>query len=228
MGLTRARRLRWVNPRALSPAHRAPSRAMTRGPPKRRAGALLPSAVTDGSVTGLGLQLAEVAQPPLAPQVVRRVDDGLDPHRPAVFRELLHARVLEESADRDVGAAGDNLGLAGHVELDRAATATGAFPGEGQLHAVGAAQVEVDRPPAPRRTRGPGAGRRRPGCVIPRSGASTVPTSSRPGGRDRSAAAAARSSTGRRTPRWPRGRAGRRWPAARPGPGRRRTRWTAR
>ena len=45
------RRLRWVNPGALWPTDRAPSSAMTRGSPNRRAEDLLPSVVTDVSVT---------------------------------------------------------------------------------------------------------------------------------------------------------------------------------
>ena len=58
-----------------------------------------------------GLQLVEVVQAAVAAQVAGRVDDGLDPQRPAVFEVLLDPGVLVEGVDGDLGAPGDDLGL---------------------------------------------------------------------------------------------------------------------
>ena len=88
---------------------RAPARAMTRGSPNLKAGALRPSTrgrsrdplkgwtrkdttLTDllmvqqsaVHVTCLGAQLIKVLMTTKHPEVGRVVDDGLDPHRPAV------------------------------------------------------------------------------------------------------------------------------------------------
>jgi hypothetical protein len=50
---------------------------------------------------GFGLQGFEVGQAGVAPQVAGGVDDGLDPHRPAVFEVLLDPRVLAAQVEHD-------------------------------------------------------------------------------------------------------------------------------
>ena len=84
-----------------------------------------------------GLELIKVMQPPLAAEVTRRVDDGLDPQGPLVFQVLLDAGVLVEGVDGDLGAAGDDLGLElrGGVGAD--------LPVEDDLDGVRAAEIEV-------------------------------------------------------------------------------------
>src|SRR5580658_4691667 len=95
---------------AVRVAASAPARAVTRGSPNLRAGVLRPSASVDGcairSKAGLARTVAwparpassmrrlmaralswsssKVGQPGVAGQVAGAVDDGLDPHRPAI------------------------------------------------------------------------------------------------------------------------------------------------
>ena len=57
------------------------------------------------------LELIKITQAPLAAEVARRVDHGLDPQGALVFQVLLDAGVLVEGVDGDLGAAGDDLGL---------------------------------------------------------------------------------------------------------------------
>src|SRR5512142_1894097 len=135
---------------------------MTRGSPKRRAGALRPSndgrsrdplkgwarkdtALADPKsvdhpavdVTGPDEQLVEVLQAPGDPKVAGVVDDGLDPKRPALLQVALHARVAEVGVERDLVAAAQQPGA---VPADR----LGAHPaGEDELHLLGTAEVEV-------------------------------------------------------------------------------------
>src|SRR5690242_15633096 len=100
---------------------------MTRGSPKRSAGVLRPSASTEGCATRSKAGLARTVPWParsassmrrlaaralawsssrlgrraLQPRSTGSVDDGLDPHRPAVFEVLLDPRVLVEHVDQD-------------------------------------------------------------------------------------------------------------------------------
>jgi hypothetical protein len=83
-----------------------------------------------------------MGQAAVAVQIVRGVDNGLDPQRPPVLQILLDAGVLGEGVDRHVGVAGDDLRLERQRLLARMATAF-VFPGEDQFHAVRAAQVQV-------------------------------------------------------------------------------------
>src|SRR5206468_6701277 len=87
-----------------------------------------------------GLELIKVTQAPLAAEVTRRVDDGLDPQGAAVFQILLDAGVLVEGVDGDLGAAGDDLGL----ELAAGGALTAAdLAVEDDLDGVRTAEVEV-------------------------------------------------------------------------------------
>jgi len=65
------------------------------------------------------------------------VDDGLDPHRPAVLQVLLDPGVPVERVDGDLSAAGDHLGL----ELADGVLADLAV--EDDLNGVRAAEVQV-------------------------------------------------------------------------------------
>jgi hypothetical protein len=82
--LTWVRRFRWVNPTALRAKHKAPSRAMTRGSPNRKAGALLPSAVSVGSATRSKAGLARTQ---------------LCPTRSVLSMRALTSRPLDEAVD---------------------------------------------------------------------------------------------------------------------------------
>src|SRR5665647_1666284 len=75
----------WLVPRALGAKHKAPSRAMTRGSPNRKAGALLPSAVSVGSATR---SKAGLARTPLCPTRSWRAEYRAT--RPKVERKLGH------------------------------------------------------------------------------------------------------------------------------------------
>ena len=61
-------------------------------------------------VTGLGLQLVEVDQPPAAAQVPGVVDDGLDAQRSPLLEVLLHPAMPVEGVDGHVNTAGDDPG----------------------------------------------------------------------------------------------------------------------
>jgi hypothetical protein len=91
---------------------------------------------------GLFLKLGPVGQADVAAQVAGAVDDGLDPHRPALFQVLLDPRVL----------AGDVHHHALVVRVDDGAVDGGAEgpggvaanpPAEDDLHVLRAAQVQV-------------------------------------------------------------------------------------
>src|SRR6266508_2306925 len=158
------RRLLVMSVTANSRLARAPARAWTRGSPNRKAGALLPSSVTVGCAirakaglartvpwptrlsvqqplvdrTGLGLQVVEVGQQPLAAEVVGVVDDGLDAQGTAVLEVLLDAGVLVEDVDGDAVGVPVDGGLEGAGGLSSAWVAF-----EDELDAFGAAKVEV-------------------------------------------------------------------------------------
>jgi hypothetical protein len=85
----------------------------------------------------LGLQFWKVAQSTLAAQVRGRIADGLDTERSTFFEVLLDSRVFVEDVDDDVHAACDDLGR------KRAVGVGSDLATEGQLHLVGATQVEV-------------------------------------------------------------------------------------
>jgi hypothetical protein len=65
------------------------------------------------SRAGFGLEGFEVGQAGVAPKVAGGVDDGLDPHRPAVFEVLLDPRMLVEQVEHD---AADLLALLSDME----------------------------------------------------------------------------------------------------------------
>ena len=91
---------------------------------------------------GLGLKLGEVVQAGVAAQVAGRVDDGLDPHRPAVFEVLLDPRVLVEQVEHDAaGVRADDRPVDGGAEDAGGVAADAAV--EDDLDVGGAADVEV-------------------------------------------------------------------------------------
>jgi len=88
--------------------------------------------------TGLGLQVVQVGQQPLAAEVVGVVDHGFDAHRAAVLEVLLDAGVLVEHVDGHAVGVPVDRGLEGAVGLSSAWVAF-----EDELDVLGAAQVEV-------------------------------------------------------------------------------------
>ena len=77
-------------------------------------------------------------------QVFRRVDDSLDPQRPAVFEVLLDPGMFEERVHRDQGVPRDNARLAGCPIHDWPPMAGfRRAPGEQQLDTGGSANIEV-------------------------------------------------------------------------------------
>ena len=91
---------------------------------------------------GFGLKLAQVGQPGQAAQVTGGVDDGLDPHRAAVFEVLLDPRVLVEQVEHDAAAIrADRGAVDGGAEHAWGVAADMAV--EDDLDVGGAADVEV-------------------------------------------------------------------------------------
>ena len=148
--------------------HRAPARAMTRGspnpksrgPPPVRVGGgvrdpLKGWAREDGALAGafsfqyavagsacLGLKLIQIVEAGVAAQVAGGVDDGLDPHRPAVFEVLPDPRMLVKQVGHHAATvrAGDRPvdGSAEHAGGAAADVAVKDDPGVG-----GAADIQV-------------------------------------------------------------------------------------
>ena len=185
--------------------HRAPARAWTRGSPNRKAGALLPSSVRVGCAIRSKAGLARTQPWPTRsvsssavltararacsssrwtrrrrqPRSSGSLIDGLDAQRAPVLQILFDAGVPVEGVDVDLGAVGDDLGLV----LAGLPGVPGAGPVGRSARSAPGGRCRGCRPPGPRRTRGRGAARRRPGCARSRPGASTAPTNSRRRGR---------------------------------------------
>ena len=141
---------------------------MTRGSPKRSARVLRPSASTEGcairSKAGLARTVpwparsvssmrrlqararacssARLGRRALQPRSPGSVDDGLDPHRPAVFEVLLDPGVLAEHVEHYAAGVGAD-GWSFHGSAEGAAGVAPDVPAEDDLDAGGTRQLNA-------------------------------------------------------------------------------------